>query len=126
MDWDHAGRLASDIEIAVQGNEGLRVLWISVLTAAVRYAGCRQDWALIGLRERTDEAQALRVGLDSARTRAHNALIDALNVLSRAMAADGHSVLWRQVLGDADKAECRKDIGDFACYLACRSALSAR
>ena len=62
-----------------------------------------------------------RAELETARSSAHDAFIDACNILSRNMAARGESVEWRQELGDD-----RKRIDDFACWLTLSLALSAR
>jgi hypothetical protein len=81
--------------------------------AAARYAGLRADWALAD--------PAGREALDALRRAAHDAFIDACNILSRNMAERGESIEWRRELGDD-----RKTIGDFACWLSLSLALSAR
>ena len=80
---------------------------------AVRYARIRTDWCLLSLDERK--------GLDSTRTKAHNAFIDSCNILSRNMKKVGEDNNWRATLG-----EDRKTIGDFACYIHCILGLEAR
>ena len=80
---------------------------------AIRYAHLRARWALAS-RER-------RIELDPERTRAHNVLIDACNILSRAMARAGEPIEWRRELGNE-----RGGIGDMACHLHCNLGLSAR
>ena len=47
--------------------------------------------------------------MDGTRTAAHNALIDALNILSRAMIKAGEDTTWRKQLGND-----RQEIGDLA------------
>lgn len=59
--------------------------------------------------------------LERRRSAAHNAFIDACNILSRTMAAAGEDNSWRAELGDG-----RKVIGDFACYLHCLLGLETR
>ena len=59
--------------------------------------------------------------MDPERTRAHNALIDCCNILSRNMRTAGEDNSWRVALGDD-----RKAIGDFACLLHCLLGISAR
>jgi hypothetical protein len=81
--------------------------------AAVDYAHRRAIWVL--------DSVAARLESDAARTAAHNAFIDACNILSRAMTRSGEDCSWRSALGDD-----RKVIGDFACYVHCLLALSAR
>ncbi len=81
--------------------------------AAVTYAHHRATWALASVEERRE--------MDAARTAAHNAFIDACNILSRAMARSGEDNSWRATLGDD-----RKIIGDFACHIHCLLATTAR
>ena len=81
--------------------------------AAARYAGLRAEWALASVEARP--------GLEDTRSFAHDAFIDACNILSRNMAARGESIEWRRELGDD-----RKTLGDFACWLTLSLALSAR
>ena len=78
-----------------------------LILCAVRYAWLPADWRLT-----TPEA---RRAMDSGRTAAHNALVDAANILSRAMVKAGEDVTWRRELGDD-----RKEIGDWACHLHAR------
>jgi hypothetical protein len=75
-----------------------------LLLCAVRYARLRTDWRLAVVHERP--------AMDSARTAAHNALIDALNILSRAMVKAGENAMWRKQVGDD-----RQEIGDWACHV---------
>jgi len=70
---------------------------------AVRYSRFRTDWALA-----TRDA---RKAMDQPRRISHNALIDAVNVLSRNMSAGRQSIGWRTRLGDE-----RVTIGNLACY----------
>lgn len=84
-----------------------------LVEAAVRYAGRRVEWDLASPPE--------RVALDPARTAAHDAFIDACNILSRAMAASGEDNAWRRAIGLE-----RGEIGDFACLLHCVVGLRAR
>lgn len=69
---------------------------------AVRYAGLRGDWFIVSSEE--------RIQMDPERTIAHNAFIDACNIVSRDMAKLNLDISWGQELG-----QDRKAIGDFAC-----------
>lgn len=80
---------------------------------AVVYAQIRVEWALASHSDRAE--------MDERRTRAHNALIDACNILSRRMRKAGEDNEWRASLG-----EDRREIGDFACWLHCFLGLGAR
>ncbi len=80
---------------------------------AVKYAGIRAGWNFLSVEEKSASSQA--------RTLAHNAFIDACNILSRAVIREGGSAEWRRQLG-----QDRKEIGDFACYLACFLGIRAR
>ncbi len=62
-----------------------------------------------------------RLEADKQRTSAHNALIDAINVLSRSMAKAGQDNEWRRLLTDE-----RKVIGDFSCFLVAHLGILAR
>ncbi|MDX9734912.1 MAG: hypothetical protein RBU36_12355 [Thermoanaerobaculia bacterium] len=90
-----------------------KVLARQLVQAAVRYSGCRAEWDLADA--------AARAALDPARTAAHDAFIDACNILSRAMAAIGEDNSWRRAIGVE-----RGEIGDFACLLHCVLGLRAR
>jgi len=80
---------------------------------AIRYAEIRVAWSLASSDDRMD--------MGDTRTRAHNAFIDACNILSRNMHAAGEDNSWRSTIGND-----RKAIGDFACLLHCTLALQAR
>jgi hypothetical protein len=64
---------------------------------------------------------AARLEVDRQRTAAHDAVIDAINILSRSMAKAGQDNEWRRVLGDD-----RKVIGDFGCFLVAHLGVLAR
>ena len=81
--------------------------------AVQRYAGMRVEWRLAT----PDE----RLQMDAARTRAHDALIDTFNILSREQAKRGEDNSWRKILG-----QDRKALGDMAADIALFLALSAR
>ena len=89
------------------------VLKDAVIAAAIRYARIRTDWRLKSIEERKEA--------NTARTFAHNALIDSCNILSRNMLKAGEDIQWRKMLGDD-----RKEIGDFACFLHCILGVQAR
>jgi len=84
-----------------------------VFVKAVEYAQIRVLWQLSS-REQRD-------AMDQRRTIAHNAFIDACNILSRNMVAAGGDNSWRAELGDD-----RKTIGDFACYVHCFLGIEGR
>jgi hypothetical protein len=80
---------------------------------AIRYARIRTDWYLASDEKRRE--------LGDTRTRAHDALIDSCNILSRNMAQSGEENTWRINLGTE-----RKEIGDFACYVHYFLGINAR
>lgn len=84
-----------------------------VVLCAIRYARMRTDWRLLAIHERK--------ALDPSRTAAHNALIDATNILSRAMAKAGEDITWRRQLGEE-----RAEIGDWACHIHAYLGIQAR
>ncbi len=84
-----------------------------LIDLAVRYARIRVDWLLMDPKERGE--------IEASRSRAHNALIDACDILSRNMAAEGEDNSWRAALGND-----RKIIGDFGCYIHYKLGMQAR
>jgi hypothetical protein len=62
-----------------------------------------------------------RQGMEQRRTLAHNAFIDACNIMSRNMVKNDEDNSWRAELGDN-----RKAIGDLACYIHCFLGIEAR
>ncbi len=86
---------------------------LDLLDAVVRYSRLRVDWALASLDARKE--------MDRKRTSTHNVLIDAFNILSRAMGKAGEDNSWREVLGSE-----RGFIGDVACHMHCILGLRAR
>ena len=62
-----------------------------------------------------------RMDANKQRTAAHNALIEAVNILSRSMAKAGQDNEWRRLL-----TYDRKIIGDFACLLVAHLGIVAR
>ncbi len=96
--------------IRVSKHASLRV---ELFRKAIEYARIRAEWQIL--------ARGQRVDLDQRRTLAHDAFIDACNILSRNMLKDGEDNSWRADLGDG-----RKVIGDFACYVLCFLGIEAR
>jgi len=88
-------------------------LKVAVIASAIRYAQLRAEWAQSSPERRRE--------MDATRTRAHNAFIDACNILRRAQARSGADNKWRTPLGHD-----RKNLGDFACFIHLFLALSAR
>jgi hypothetical protein len=84
-----------------------------LLVKALEYARIRAQWILMSLEQRKE--------MDQRRTLAHNAFIDACNIMSRNMGNNDEDNSWRAELGDD-----RKIIGDFACYIHCFLGIEAR
>lgn len=108
LSYQEALEILQDIEEMT--DDSLREEMIEL---AVRYARLRVDDLRSG--------PVANPEMGATRTRAHNALIDSLNILSRQAAKSGHSIRWRERLGDD-----RKVIGDFACHLHAILGLRAR
>jgi len=104
--------MAKDIYDKIQAckNQHLKEYFVS---SAIRYARLRVDWLMSEGEE--------RLRLDEIRRSAHNALISALDSLSRNLGEDGENISWRGDLGSD-----RKAIGDLACFLHCILGISAR
>lgn len=107
-----AEQLASSI-LDLRGRTVCTEQFNELIDVVTRYARIRVDWARMDLEERH--------ALDSARTAAHEVLIDACNILSRGMAKAGEDNQWRAALGTD-----RQIIGDVACYMHCLMGLAAR
>lgn len=105
--------ILATIEDSCTGDAELQKLGVGMVEAAIRYAHVRTDWAL------WDETK--RIQKDRERSAAHDAFIDACNVLSRTMRSRGKNNAWREQLG-----QDRKALGDFACFIHVALGLSAR
>ena len=108
MDYTTAHRTLAAIEASRSAT-----LVHQLLEGAARYARLRAQWWLSDATTRRE--------LDAERTAAHNAFIDACNILSRKMAQDGEDNGWRETL-----TSDRREIGDFACLLTAILGLRAR
>ena len=108
MDWEKATRIAHAI-----GKSRLLVLRTELLRKAADYARMRVDWQLSSPEE--------RLLMDAARTRSHDAFIEACDMMGRCMEDEKEDFSWREDLG-----KDRKEIGDFACYLHLILGLVAR
>ncbi len=104
---------SSTVQVYEAMKAGDTGLLADVLRTAIRYSQIRAEWLLMTVEERHET--------DARRTAAHNAFIDALNILSRAMKKAGQDNEWRRLLGDD-----RKDLGDFACFLVAHLGVLAR
>ena len=113
MDWEKATGIYREIREAVTGDDLLRQLLDDLDIRAVRYAQMRSDWRV--------KDKIWRTAMDAERTRAHDAFIDACNILSRNMGQRGLNNGWRARLG-----EDRKVIGDWACFIHCFLGLEVR
>lgn len=91
-------------------------LYRDLLAASVRYLESRANWPLWDREQRIEK--------DAARTSRHNLVIIAFNQLARYLQMQGRAAAWRDMLGD--EKDCRKRIGDFACYIAFAESLNAR
>jgi hypothetical protein len=107
-----AEQLAHTI-LALRGSTSCREALDDLLHVSIRYSRLRTDWALLDREGRR--------ALDSARSSAHEVLLDACNILSRAMVRSGEDNQWRSDLGTE-----RGFIGDVACHIHCTLGLSAR
>lgn len=93
-----------------KGDERLQ---LQVIRSAIRYSQMRVEWKLMHAEQRLE--------MSPRRTAAHNAFIDAINILSRSMGREGQDNEWRDLLG-AD----RREIGDFGCFLVAHLGILAR
>ena len=110
---EEAQTILDEIEQNTRDDDILHDLYQDLLVTSLRYARLRAEWFVAGLEARQE--------MDARRTAAHDALIDACNILSRAMHQRGKSTAWRRQVG-----ENRKEIGDFACWLHAVMGIRAR
>lgn len=108
MDYNKTKRCLEGIDAS-----SLDSLRRDLMAACVRYAQFRAEWQIATPEKRTE--------MDSGRRLAHNALIDACNILSRNMASRDEDITWR-----AELTNNRKEIGDFACYVHAVLGIRAR
>ena len=113
MDLTTAQEALAEIEKETRGRRDLESFKQEMLWAAVRYAKTRSEWTLLDREEKNRK--------DPARTIEHNCLIDACDILARAIRRQGLPAAWRDRLGPD-----RKEIGDFACLLSAILGLRAR
>jgi hypothetical protein len=107
MNYEKAVHLLSEIE-----SSKLSDLKKSFYTSAINYAKIRMDYY-----ENIPERSAF----EEQRTLTHNVFIDECNTLSRNMLKNGEEATWRKELGFD-----RKEIGDFACFIALLKSLEVR
>jgi hypothetical protein len=107
MNYEKAVQLLSEIE-----SSKLSGLKKSFYSAAIKYAKIRMDYY---------EDTSGRPALEQLRTLSHNVFIDECNILSRNMLKNNEDATWRKELGTD-----RKEIGDFACFIALFKAFEVR
>jgi len=108
MEWEKATRIAYAI-----GRSRLAEPRLRLFRTAVDYARIRAEWQLSTLVE--------RAAMDAERTGAHDAFIEACDVMGRSMGNESEDASWREELGYD-----RKEIGDFACYVTLILGLTSR
>lgn len=113
MDLLRATEIYEGILASVLGIPLLEAAAQDLLQSAIRYARIRTDWMMATIEDRN--------AMDTSRTAAHDAFIDACNIVSRNATKQGRTTLWRALLGND-----RKEIGDFACYLHAILGIQAR
>ena len=107
MNYEKAVHLLTGIE-----SSKLSELKKSFFSAAINYSKIRMDYY---------EVEFGRPALEQSRTLTHNVFIDECNILSRNMLKNNEDATWRKELG-LD----RKEIGDFACFVALIKSLEVR
>lgn len=98
-------------EALKSADETERELAQDLAMSAIKYTKYRMDFAI--------NDNAWKMENDKYRTSAHNHYMDCLNIFLRYVGKQGKEV---PDLGGYD----RKDLGDIACYLAYKSAISER
>lgn len=121
MDIATASDILSSIArlVTKQNDEVLTELYQDFISACLRYAKIRAEWATLSTEEKVKQ--------DEGRTLAHDRLIDCHNILYRHMVRLELDTKWYSTLGytDMDKMT-RKRLGDFACYVSLFLGLESR
>jgi hypothetical protein len=107
MNYEKAIHLLSEIESSKFSD-----LKTNLYSAAINYAKIRMDYY--------DDIFE-RPALEKQRTLSHDVFIDTCNILSRNMLKNEEDASWRKDLGFD-----RKEIGDFACFIALLKSLEVR
>ena len=97
----------------IGNNEEILKVWSEFLQASISYAHIRSQWLLWEREERQQK--------DEGRTAKHERVIYCLKLLSRYLVQEGVDVSWFDAIEDN-----RKQIGDFACYIAYIYSINAR
>ncbi|MCM1416923.1 MAG: hypothetical protein NC430_13495 [bacterium] len=101
------------------GDSDAMELYGELLAAAVKYFDSRAHWPLWSQQEKAEN--------DKTRSLRHDKVIIAFNQLARYLRMQGNAAAWREALGEEkEDPNCRKRIGDFACYLVFVESLNAR
>jgi len=103
---EDALRIYNEVTDSVRncGNNEVMEFYEDFVSKACKYTEVRMRWEFWNDSEKMAE--------DQGRTIRHNAVIDAINILSRFLKSEGVETPWRDELGDG-----RKKIGDFACFV---------
>ena len=99
--------------IAKCEHEAKQELWDDFVQRSIKYTTVRCKWEYMDYQERIDA--------DPTRTRFHDTVIDAVNILYRLADKEGMDTSWRKDLTDD-----RKRIGDFACFVTYITGISNR
>lgn len=97
----------------IGNDEEILEVWSEFLQASISYAHIRSQWLLWEREERQQK--------DEGRTAKHEQVIYCLKLLSRYLGQEGVDVSWFDAIEDN-----RKQIGDFACYIAYIYSINAR
>ena len=97
----------------IGNDEEILKVWSEFLQASISYAHIRSQWLLWEREERQQK--------DEGRTAKHERVIYCLKLPSRYLGQEGVDVSWFDSIEDN-----RKQIGDFACYIAYIYSINAR
>ena len=118
MNLDELERTRADFEYDISLISTFDPLKRQLLQHAMEYLMQRVAWALAD--------QSERATIDVTRSRAHNAFLATLNILTRNAANSGAKLEWRRRFAIQGQSQERKGLGDFACYLAFHTSIMAR
>ena len=97
----------------IGNDEEILEVWSEFLQASISYAHIRSQWLLWEREERQQK--------DEGRTAKHERVIYCLKLLRRYLGKESVDISWFDAIEDN-----RKQIGDFACYIAYIYSINAR
>lgn len=128
LDFETAQNIYSKMITGINLSDSeFKEYWDDFITGCIEYSNFRSLWMTLSREEKNNS------DFDKRRTDIHNGLITKLNVVKRYLESENKDSSFLEKIkenhnriGDFDKNEDRKRIGDFANYIAYVYAVNAR